>query len=429
MEGANVGQDHNNTDFFDHFGADYQGAGSQNVISSLNGEDDTFAVDTSFPYPTGDCNYGIDQLGAGEGEIFISSQDGIGRAVMYDAADWRTIVCSPVLGAFEEDEFFDTRQYLMMEYVAFLADIDGPELQTSASGLEFESAYPGYDVSESLFLENTGFLDLEIWEIEVSSNDFLVDTLAPLTIAGREFIELNVTFRAMEEGSYSGYITILCNDRDNQSTVISLTAFCLNPPDIDVSESVINLELNTDIQHQYPLTISNEGGSDLEYELITSELITWLNISPSAGIIPAADSEEIIFNFDTSDMASGTYTTEINIISNDPDETELILPVSLTIVITENNQSDLPQITALQSVYPNPFNPVTNFHYTLTQPDQVKLEIYNLRGQLVEQLVNTFQPADSYNISWQADNTASGIYFYRFTAGLCRESGKLILLK
>ena len=429
MEGANVGQDYTNTDFFDYFGAEYQGVGYQDAISSLNGEEGTFTVDTYFTYPTGDCNYSIDQLGAGDGEVLISSQEGHGRAVLYDAGDWRTIICSPVLGAFHEGEFFDTRKYLMMEYVAFLADIEGPELQTSASGLEFEDAYPGYDVYETLYLENTGFLDLTIWELEVEGNEFLVETIAPLTIAGQEFIEVNVMFRAMEEGSYSGYITIYSNDRDNQSVVVTLTAECLNPPDIEVSETVVNVELSNEIQHDYLFTITNAGGSDLDYTISLDDNIFWLEISPDSGIIPAEDSEEIIFSFDTSGLAEGTYATELVLTTNDPDEAELILPVCLTVVISDNDGIDIPQVTALQSVYPNPFNPVTKFSYTLASNEQVILEIYNIRGQLMQQLVNTIQPAGSYDLVWQAGQTASGMYFYRFTAGETNQSGKLILLK
>ncbi len=429
MEGANVGNDHNNTEFFDHFGTEFLSTGYQDAISSLSGIDDTFSADTYFTYPTGDCNYNIDQLAADEGELFLSSQEDVGRGIYYNAGTWRTIVCSPVLGAFHETEFFSMREYLMMEYISFLADIEGPELQTSASGLEYWNVLPGEDVTETLYLENIGFLDLKIWEMELEGDEFLVDIEPPVTIAGQEGIEVNITFRSNESGNFSGYLTIMSNDRDHETVVIILTAECIALPELELSETEINLELGMEIQETYPIIISNTGGSTLDYEFIPDEMINWLAIEPLNGEIPEALSATVEFNFDTAGLAVGTYTTEVSLITNDPDESELIIPVTLTVINTGNDNPGLPAVSSVNSVYPNPFNPVTSFSYSLAEAEQVKLDIYNVRGQVTARLVNAAQPAGHYNISWQPEQAGSGLYFYRFQAGEIIQSGKLILLK
>ena len=97
----------------------------------------------------------------------------------------------------------------------------------------------------------------------------------------------------------------------------------------------------------------------------------------------------------------------------------------------------IPDEFSLEQNYPNPFNPITRIKYTLIRSGDVSLTIYNLLGKEVIRLVDGYQPAGEYNISWDAANLASGIYFYRLQA-LTTSSGqagefvltrKMVLLK
>ncbi len=80
--------------------------------------------------------------------------------------------------------------------------------------------------------------------------------------------------------------------------------------------------------------------------------------------------------------------------------------------------------------YPNPFNPITHIRYTLPVAEKVNLTVFNLLGQKVRTLVNEKQQAGAYNVSFDGQFLASGVYFYRLRAGK-EFSGtrKLILLK
>ena len=89
----------------------------------------------------------------------------------------------------------------------------------------------------------------------------------------------------------------------------------------------------------------------------------------------------------------------------------------------------LPTATALAQNYPNPFNAGTGIGYTLAEPGEVKLSIYNIGGQLVETLVDGYQEADEYQTIWNASGQASGIYFYRLTTGGFTESRRMTLLR
>lgn len=93
------------------------------------------------------------------------------------------------------------------------------------------------------------------------------------------------------------------------------------------------------------------------------------------------------------------------------------------------SSSFLPMDFALSQNYPNPFNPVTTIEYALPTESSVKVEVYNLLGEQVEVLVDDDQQAGSYQVSWDASEKASGIYFYRLTAGDFTATKRMVLMK
>ncbi len=93
-----------------------------------------------------------------------------------------------------------------------------------------------------------------------------------------------------------------------------------------------------------------------------------------------------------------------------------------------------PEVYALRDNYPNPFNPETIIKYQLPEATDVRLEIFNVVGQLVSTLVAEPQKAGRYTIQWDSTNDSgqplsSGIYFYRLQAGEFHKVDKMLLLK
>ena len=84
---------------------------------------------------------------------------------------------------------------------------------------------------------------------------------------------------------------------------------------------------------------------------------------------------------------------------------------------------------SLNQNYPNPFNPATTIKYTLSQSGDVSLMVYNLRGQEVALIFKGNMPAGNHQVTWDASNFASGIYFYRLQAGDFVQTRKMVLLK
>ncbi len=94
----------------------------------------------------------------------------------------------------------------------------------------------------------------------------------------------------------------------------------------------------------------------------------------------------------------------------------------------------LPGDFALNQNYPNPFNPTTTISFSLPEASDVVLEVFNITGQKIITLTNSFHEAGTHQVEWTGENAsgaqvASGIYFYRIQAGSNSETRKMVLLK
>jgi Secretion system C-terminal sorting domain/Metalloenzyme superfamily len=88
-----------------------------------------------------------------------------------------------------------------------------------------------------------------------------------------------------------------------------------------------------------------------------------------------------------------------------------------------------PSKLELSQNYPNPFNPTTTIKYSLPQPGNVKLTVYNLLGEQVSELVNGFMEAGVHTINFNASELNSGIYIYKIEANGFVQSRKMTLIK
>jgi len=79
--------------------------------------------------------------------------------------------------------------------------------------------------------------------------------------------------------------------------------------------------------------------------------------------------------------------------------------------------------------YPNPFNPSTNFEFAVPSAGKVEIAIFNITGQLVEKLIDGNLEAGYYNITWNAEQLPSGVYFYRMEGEGFSVVKKCVLMK
>ena len=98
------------------------------------------------------------------------------------------------------------------------------------------------------------------------------------------------------------------------------------------------------------------------------------------------------------------------------------------------NQSEIPTSFSLHQNYPNPFNPFTTLRYDLPENGLVKITIYDMLGNVINELVNEVQNSGYKSIQWNATNNqgqslSAGVYLYTIEAGDFRHTKKMILLK
>lgn len=103
--------------------------------------------------------------------------------------------------------------------------------------------------------------------------------------------------------------------------------------------------------------------------------------------------------------------------------------VSITALAFEKRSNAMPKEFSLEQNYPNPFNPTTEISFHLPEASHVSLIIYDLRGTVVKQLINGHHTAGSRKVLFDASNLASGVYFYRITAGKYFDVKKMVLIK
>lgn len=89
---------------------------------------------------------------------------------------------------------------------------------------------------------------------------------------------------------------------------------------------------------------------------------------------------------------------------------------------------------SLYQNYPNPFNPSTTIEYFVTEQANVKINLYNVTGELVSKLVNQTQEIGLYSIKWDGrddsgNELSTGIYFYQMQVGKNIQTKKMILLR
>ncbi|MCP4547343.1 MAG: T9SS type A sorting domain-containing protein [bacterium] len=88
-----------------------------------------------------------------------------------------------------------------------------------------------------------------------------------------------------------------------------------------------------------------------------------------------------------------------------------------------------PAMTAIKGAFPNPFNPKTNISFSLSEAGMVNMSVYDLNGRLVDVLVSDQMSAGNHEITWNATDVASGVYFVRMMANNSVQSTRVVLTK
>jgi outer membrane protein assembly factor BamB len=95
----------------------------------------------------------------------------------------------------------------------------------------------------------------------------------------------------------------------------------------------------------------------------------------------------------------------------------LIMKLSETINLVENDNTPIPKLPILYQNYPNPFNPSTHVDYEINEYSHVTLKLYDIIGNEIAVLVNEEKYPGRYSVQFNVGNLSSGVYLYKLQAG------------
>lgn len=344
----------------------------------------------------------------------------------------------PFIGAPDPHVFFVGEQLFAN------INVDITEINTSAS--------VNNTSNEEFVIANTGQIDLNYsisWNTSVSE-DFIYDVEnSPAQTAwnSNTYDELGWTDMSItDEGEIINW-TIDYNWQTDQYGYESV--FLVESPQgtqatiaTGVEDGTYSVSLDAfngeEMQGDWKLWITDDYGdgghqaTDITITISKSvDLPDWLSVEPVSGTIEPNNDNVIEVYCNATGLAVGIYEGLIYITSNDPDNSQIEIPVYFTV----DAATGLESIQANEikvSNYPNPVHDVMNFNITLPLQEFVVLEIYNCNGQKVVTLVNETLTTGEHNIKWNSfDNPdlKSGVYFYKLIAGKDSFEGKIVLMR
>lgn len=201
-------------------------------------------------------------------------------------------------------------------------------------------------------------------------------------------------------------------------------------PESPVSNANVNISNNSNYWDMTSTSILNDTAASLNiqlrldqmpYSLISGNSL-WLGTikfnytAPvdSCGVITFASNSAVFDN--STPLAYGTGWTFID-------------PPPCPWIGIANNASNIPVKYNLSQNYPNPFNPTTTIEFSIPKSGLVKLNVFDMLGRRVAELVNTQKPAGNYRVDFNASELSSGIYFYRLEVNNFIAIKKLAFIK
>jgi len=234
------------------------------------------------------------------------------------------------------------------------------------------------------------------------------------------------------------WLTVTDNDGLTDMSQITITGVEGGPPVSVINDGSLNV--TAQIGTEFNLDGSNSYDSDgtiTEY--------SWSQ-SQNGDQVVFSSTDETVVTFTVpeespNDISDSSVTCIIYLTVTDNDGNTDMSQVIVTGLLNDGGQqlelsdaSNTPDKFKLNQNYPNPFNPITNLSYDLREDSYVSITIYDLLGNVVSNLINTYQSSGYKTIQWNAKNNqgqsvSAGVYLYKIQAGDFVDTKKMILLK
>ena len=117
---------------------------------------------------------------------------------------------------------------------------------------------------------------------------------------------------------------------------------------------------------------------------------------------------------------------EVLVSARNPSNTLRMYDIILNVELLSNIP---PADYRLMQNFPNPFNPETAIRFDIPERTFITIKLYDVLGNEIETLVNEEKQSGSYEVTWNAVNLPSGVYFYQLKTGKFIQTKKMILMK
>ncbi len=186
---------------------------------------------------------------------------------------------------------------------------------------------------------------------------------------------------------------------------------------IDALDATINGGILENENFGYQVNTNNDN-----------EIILWIyalgDPYSGSGTVAFIDFEVVGEIDDSTDIAFTHFdVNEVDFLNNTEDGSLVVTSYSI-------NEIDIPKEIFLGQNYPNPVKSNTEIYFGLTKKSEVDINIYNLKGQLIEMVIQgSFDPG-YHSVNYSIKNLPNGIYFYKMSVdGVDKEIRKMVLLK
>jgi photosystem II stability/assembly factor-like uncharacterized protein len=187
---------------------------------------------------------------------------------------------------------------------------------------------------------------------------------------------------------------------------------------VELTSFTANISGNDVILNWTTASETNNRGFEVQRSEIGSQKSDWKAVGFVGGFGTTTESKS--YSFTDNNISSGKYSYRLKQVDFDGS-----YKYSNIVEVEVNSVNEF----ALIQNYPNPFNPSTQINFNIPHDEFVSLKVYNSLGQEVANLVNEMSKAGSHEVTFNASNLSSGIYYYRIEAGKNISVKKMALLK
>lgn len=331
-----------------------------------------------------------------------------------------------------------------------ISDGSGTEIPISGSNstsnpISIGFSFPFYENNySSLRVCTNGWLSFITFSTAYNNSN-LPNPLAPKAMIAPLWD--NLVFQSSSKAFYRQDADRMIIQWNDVETVSGYGPYTFQALIYDNGDILLQYKELTNIEHAYTVGMQNNDASDgfaiafdepyLHEEMsILINRRSWVQVSPSSGQISPGGSQSVSVRFTTDNFPPGDFWAGLEIQSNDPDESTLLIPLHMQVTgpVAVSDQTEvLPSQVALYQNYPNPFNPTTTITFQIPEKAPVRIMVYNPLGQVVKTLVDKELAPGEYQVVWDSTNQfgqkmPSGVYFYQLRTEGFSQIKKMVLL-